>query len=104
MRSSRAIRDETSHVPTEKQTQRKQNRAEARRGSPLSPLKTRKLYIRYSYLIRRRFHKKSGEGDRQKENFITYAYRCASAMNAPEIKRQVRNHLKKLLKEVSSSK
>ena len=42
----------------------------------------RELYERYTHLGRR--------------NFITYAYRCAEIMNAPEIKRQTKNHWKQI--------
>jgi RNA-directed DNA polymerase len=42
----------------------------------------RELYERYSHLGKR--------------NFVTYAYRCASIMNAPEIKRQTRRHWERL--------
>lgn len=83
-----------------KLTKRKHNRKEQRRGQPISPLRTRKLYIHYSFLIRRRFSRKRGNGERQSENFITYAHRCADKMDAPEIKRQVRNHLKILKAEI----
>lgn len=77
-------------------TKEKHNRLEAAAGKPTTSLKTRQLFIRYSYLIRRRFRSKPSGHDRQGENFITYAYRASAAMNAPEIKRQVRGHFAKL--------
>lgn len=77
-------------------TQRKHNKIEAAEGRPPTGLKTRQLYIRYSYLIHRRFRRKESGHDRQSENFITYAYRAAKTMGAPEIKRQVCSHLAKL--------
>jgi hypothetical protein len=87
-----------------RQTKRKHNRLEQAAGQLLSDLKTRQLYIRYSYLIRRRFHSKRTGHVRQNENFITYAYRAAAAMCAPEIKQQVRNHLAKLKEEIAKAK
>jgi hypothetical protein len=78
------------------QTWRKHNKREDAAGIPRSSLKTRQLFLRYSYLIRRRFRSLPDGHERQGENFITYAYRAAVQMNAPEIKRQVRNHLTKL--------
>jgi hypothetical protein len=87
-------------VSLAKQTQRKYNGKETKEGRPLSILKTRKLYIRYSYLIKRRFSSIKSGGTRQNENFITYAHRAALIMNAPEIKHQVRGHLRKLRAEV----
>ncbi len=82
-------------------TKQKHNRIEAQKGEPPSDLKTRQLYIRYSYLIRRRFRRKSLGHDRQNENFITYAYRAATQMKSAEIKHQVRSHLKKLQAEIA---
>ncbi len=87
-----------------RQTWRKQNRQEALDGSPLSGMKTKQLYLRYSYLIRRRFRSKPDGHERQGENFITYAHRAAATMNAPEIKRQVRNHLAKLKEAIRRAK
>ncbi|MBE7539340.1 MAG: hypothetical protein HS122_13120 [Opitutaceae bacterium] len=72
----------------------------AEKGKKPTGLKTRQLFLRYSYLIRRRFHQKPHGHDRQNENFITYAYRAARAMNAREIKRQVRHHVTKLKAEI----
>ena len=82
---------------------RKQNLREMQCGVPLSGLKTRQLYIRYSYLIRRRFRRKRTGHERQNENFITYAYRAANAMIAPEIRSQIRNHLPKLKVEIAKA-
>jgi hypothetical protein len=78
------------------QTWKKSNRQESNQGQALTGLKTRQLYIRYSYLIRRRFRSKASGHERQGENFITYAYRAAAVLSAPEIKHQVRNHFKAL--------
>ena len=41
-------------VSLAKQTQRKHNKRELAKGLPKSPLKTRKLYLQYSYLLTRR--------------------------------------------------
>jgi hypothetical protein len=86
-------------VSLAKQTQRKYNRKEEKVGLPFSVLKTRKLFIQYSYLIKRR----TRLPDRDKKaqgNFITYAYQASSKLGAPEIKRQVRRHWTKLQKEI----
>lgn len=91
-------------VSVARQTQRKHNKIRHRQGLPQTDLKTRQLYIRYSYLVNRRFHRKTGKGERQGENFITYAHRAAATMNAPEIKRQVRNHPKKLKEAIIHGK
>ncbi len=82
-------------------TKEKHNAAEVEKGLPSTDLKTRQLYIRYSYLIGRRFRRKKQGHDRQNENFITYAYRAAKVMQSPEIKGQVRNHLRKLKAEIA---
>jgi len=79
-----------------RQTWRKHNRMEWAQGRPLSGMKTRQLFIRYSYLIGRRFERRDDGHERQGENFLTYAYRSSKEMNAPEIKKQVRNHVSKL--------
>lgn len=84
-----------------KQTQRKENRKRSKQGLGPTALRTRKLKIRYSYLIRRRFELQQGQGRVCKENFITYAYRASESMNAPEIKRQVKNHWRKLQEEIA---
>lgn len=88
-------------VSLAKQTQRKENRARSKQGLGPTPLRTRKLKIRYSYLIRRRFELQQGQDRVCKENFITYAYRAADTMKAPEIKRQVKNHWNKLQEEIA---
>lgn len=88
-------------VSMAKQTQRKYNRKAAKKGQPSTALRTRKLQIRYSYLIKRRFSLKKGQSPMCKENFITYAYRASDKMDAPEIKRQVRNHWQKLNEEIA---
>ncbi len=88
-------------VSLAKRTQRKENKRRAKNGLPTTHLRTRKLQIRYSYLIKRRFELKKGQASMSKENFITYAFRAADQMKAPEIKRQVRNHWKKLREEIA---
>lgn len=80
---------------------RRQNKLAIKHSESPVALKKRQLYIRYSYLIRRRFHRIRNGRERQNENFITYAYRASEAMDSPEIKRQVRNHFKKLRAEMN---
>lgn len=82
-----------------KLTQRKHNRKEAYARIPLTPLRTRKLHIQYSYLIGRRTRLPNRDKKAQ-GNFLTYAYRAAEKLHAPEIKRQVRNHWTKLQEEI----
>lgn len=91
-------------VSLARQTWKKGNRLEAQQGKALTGLKTRQLYLRYSYLIRRRFHSKPHGHDRQGENFITYAHRAADILSAPEIRRQVRNHFKTLQEAIRKAK
>jgi RNA-directed DNA polymerase len=91
-------------VSVAKQTQRKHNKIRRKLGLPQTDLKTRQLYIRYSYLINRRFNRKTGKGERQGENFITYAHRASATMKAPEMKRQIRNHPKKLKEAIINGK
>lgn len=83
-----------------KLTQRKHNKRELEKGITPTPLRTRKLYIQYSYLIGRRT-RFPGKDRRSKGNFLTYAYRAANKLQAPEIKQQVRNHLTKLKEEIN---
>ena len=91
-----------SAVSLAKQTQRKYNRKEAQAGRPLSGMKKRKLYIQYSYLINRRARLPDNERKAQ-GNFLTYAYRAAEKLHAPEIKHQVRNHWNKLQEELKKN-
>ncbi|MCC5835095.1 MAG: hypothetical protein JJU20_10210 [Opitutales bacterium] len=87
-------------VSLAKQTQRKQNRKEADQGLPASRLRTRKLYLRYSYL----FDRRKGKGRREQNaqgNFLTYAYEAARKLRSPAIKKQVRRHWKKLQSEIN---
>lgn len=86
-------------VSLAKQTQRKHNRRERRVGLPVTPLKTRKLFLQYSYLINRRTRLPSRDRKSQ-GNFLTYAYSAAEKLGAREIKKQVRNHWGKLLEEI----
>jgi hypothetical protein len=83
-----------------KQTQRKYNRKETKQGRPLTPLRKRQLHVKYSYLAKRRVYRIPGKSANTKENFITYAIRAADKMQAPEIKKQIRNHWPKLQKEI----
>lgn len=86
-------------VSLAKQTRRKYNKIEIRKGLPPSPLRKRKLYIQYSYLITRRrcaaIGKREGKG-----NFLIYARDAAHVLGAPEIKKQVRRHWSKLRAEI----
>jgi len=86
-------------VSLAKQTQRKHNKREAAKGLEQSLLKTRKLYLQYSYLLNRRT-RLPGRDRKSQGNFLTYAYRAATKLDAPEIKQQVRNHWKKLQEEI----
>jgi hypothetical protein len=88
-------------VALAKQTQRKYNRLEGMMGVPLTQLKRRKLYVQYSYLIERRTKLKSSD-PKAHGNFLTYAYRAASRLQSPAIKKQVRNHWRKLQEEIYS--
>lgn len=87
-------------VSLAKQTQRKYNQREAAAGLPLSPLRKRKLYLQYSYLVSRRAKRKEGRDPKANGNFLTYAYRAAGRLDSPGIKRQVKNHWKKLNEEI----
>lgn len=87
-------------VSLAKQTQRKHNRRERANGLPETTLRTRKLKILYSYLINRRTCF-PGRDQKAQGNFLTYAYRASEKLQAPEIKRQVRNHWTKLQEEIA---
>ncbi|MFC4991326.1 antiviral reverse transcriptase Drt2 [Rubritalea tangerina] len=78
--------------------QLKHNKIELSKGLRPSPLKTRKVQIQYSYLIRRRFKNRKDKAH-GRTNFITYALDAAKRMNAPEIKRQIKGHVKAIRKE-----
>lgn len=86
-----------------KLTQRKHNRTAPKLGKPQTALRKRQLHIRYSYLAKRRAYKLPGKEANTKENFITYALRASWWMNAPEIKRQIRNHWPKLNEEIQKA-
>lgn len=86
-------------VSLAKQTQRKYNKREISKGLPASPLKTRKIFLQYSYLLTRRT-RLPGRDRKTQGNFLTYAYRAAEKLSAPEIKHQVRNHWRKLQEEI----
>ncbi|RYZ92266.1 MAG: hypothetical protein EOP06_04730 [Proteobacteria bacterium] len=86
-------------VSLAKQTQRSYNRREKKQGLAESPLKTRKLYLQYSYLIARRT-RFSGNDPKANGNFLSYAYRASKKLSAPEIKLQIRNHWSKLQSEI----
>lgn len=87
-------------VSLAKQTQRKHNRKESAAGNPLSPLRRRKLRLQYSYLISRRVKGRRQTDPKANGNFLTYAYKASKRLNAPGIKRQMRNHWKKLNEEI----
>ena len=88
-------------VSLAKQTQRKHNKRELAKGLPVTPLRTRKLFLQYSYLISRRT-RLPGRDRKAQGNFLTYAYKAAGKLEAPEIKQQVRNHWRKLQEEIRS--
>ena len=88
-------------VSLAKQTQRKHNKREHAKGLPATPLRTRKLFLQYSYLISRRT-RLPGRDRKAQGNFLTYAYKAAEKLGAPEIKQQVRNHWRKLQEEIRS--
>lgn len=76
-----------------------------RNSTSHQPLKTRKLFLRYSHLIgsqrggsnRRPLSKKLKYA---RTNFISYGLRSAGIFNSPEIRKQIRNHWKKLIKQI----
>lgn len=59
------------------------------KGKPHEPMRTRKLYVLYSYVGR--------------HNFTSYAYRAARELQSPAIKKQIRRHWKTLHEEIKSS-
>ena len=71
-----------------------------RRTGQNLPIRTAKLYRQYSYLIRRRSNARKFSQHDHVGNFITYSHKAAEKLNAPEIKRQVKNHWGKLRKEI----
>lgn len=87
----------------------KQRRVEAMRDLHLSenqPIYKRKSYRLYTFkgvASRDRYFKTSSKHSvrRYRGNFIKYAYRSAEIMEAPEIKKQVRNHWKILQKTIN---
>lgn len=83
-----------------KKTQLKFNRQEAKDGRALSSLRKRKLFSKYSYLVKRHGPERKRGDTKPVGNFLTYAYKASRKMNAPEIKRQVRNHWSKLQEEI----
>jgi len=68
-----------------------------------SHLRKEKLYRQYSYLIRRRSNAAKYSNHDHIGNFITYAYRAADKLKAPEIRQQVKRHWPKLQKEIKDS-
>ena len=77
----------------------KLNRKKADKEAGLSepsPLKKKTLYRRYSYL-----GKKLGKNKEEKRNFLSYAYDAARIMNEPGIKNQVKDHWRRLQKEIA---
>jgi hypothetical protein len=87
-------------VSLARKTRAKHNRIERAKGLPQSPLKKRKLYLQYSYLISGRFKNRKGSQRKGSGNFLTYAYNAAKRMNAPEIKEQMKGHWGKLQEEM----
>ena len=87
-------------VSLAKQAQRKQNRKEQKKGVALTGLKRRKIYLQYSYLIKRTSIL-NGRDRKEQSNFLTYAYKASKKLGAPEIKRQVRNHWPKLQEAIA---
>jgi hypothetical protein len=67
------------------QTMRKHNS----KGKPHEPMRTRKLYVLYSYVGR--------------HNFTSYAYRAARDLKSPAIKKQIRRHWSVLKEEIKNS-
>lgn len=63
-----------------------------------SPLKRKLLYRRYSYL-----GPLLGKTKEERRNFLSYAYRAARIMGAPGIKKQVKNHWRKLQAEIEAA-
>ncbi|MDQ8207011.1 reverse transcriptase/maturase family protein [Coraliomargarita sp. SDUM461003] len=87
-------------VSLARKTRAKYNSIEQSKGLPESPLRKRKLYLQYSYLISGRFKNRKGTQRKGTGNFLTYAYDAAKRMNAPEIKGQMKNHWRKLQEEM----
>jgi RNA-directed DNA polymerase len=61
-----------------------------------SPLKKKKLYRLYSYLV-----KKLGRNKEERRNFLSYAFDAARIMNDPGIKKQVKPHWRRLQEEIA---
>lgn len=76
---------------------KKCQRKQAKRIAGVS-LKTRKLFLKYSHLAN---SQRSGMPQNQRTNFITYGLRAAKIFESQEIRGQVRNHWKKLLKQIN---
>jgi hypothetical protein len=76
-------------------------------GTPCVPLKTRKLFLRYSHLVKSqrggaRIRIRLGRSYRtSRTNFISYAIRASNVFNSDEIRHQIRGHWKKLKKQVA---
>src|SRR3990167_3007062 len=68
-------------------TMEKYNTLRIMRGEPPKPLHLKKLYKKYSYLGRR--------------NFLSYGYRAAKIMSSSSIKKQLRQHWKRLQEKIS---
>jgi hypothetical protein len=67
------------------QTMRKHNAGKRKK----EPMRTRKLYVLYSYVGR--------------HNFTSYAYRAARDLKSPAIKKQIRRHWSVLKEEIKNS-
>jgi hypothetical protein len=63
-----------------------------------TPLKKKLLYRRYSYL-----GMKLGKTKDERRNFLSYAYRAAEIMGDPGIKKQVKNHWRRLKAEIEAA-
>ena len=87
-------------VSLARQTQRKANRKECKLKLPLSRLRRKQIYIRYSYLYSRRRPADSSRTAKTKGNFLTYVYRSAAKLKSPHIKAQMRAHWRKLQEEI----
>lgn len=79
-----------------------------RHGIPGSPIRTRKLLLKYSHLVSSqrgglRIRAKLGPKRYRtsRTNFISYAMRAANTFKSKEIRRQVRGHWKKLSKQIA---
>jgi len=80
----------------------------SRHGVPGSPLKTRKLFLKYSHFVNSqrggvKIRKKLGQRRYRtsRTNFISYALKAAETFGSREIRDQIRGHWKKLLRQIA---